>query len=143
MKLLLALVALMSGCIGQSATLEKYVCSDGWVVSSAADCGNRTLECPKCQACKCAEPKKEAKIAVVETKQKTDVVTGENPCESLGCPPGTEFVSSKSSGKYHACTCSLAARLSVKTRVCFSSAQEAQAQGKQPCGICVHGTQGN
>jgi len=47
-------------------------------------------------------------------------------CISLGCPPGTQYVASKNSDKYHACPCYNAKRIKPENLLCFSSKEEAE-----------------
>ncbi|MFH0861590.1 MAG: hypothetical protein V1875_01035 [Candidatus Altiarchaeota archaeon] len=135
MKWLVALIILASGCLSQTIT-EKFVCSDGWVADSPDGCVGHTPPCPNCTCKAPACPKCEsvAKIVYVNV---SSLPSADASCASLGCPPGTEYVSSKSSGKYHACGCRFAEALSKKNLICYPSAEEAQAAGKLPCGICA------
>lgn len=49
-----------------------------------------------------------------------------NDCVSLGCSQGTQYVASKSSEKYHSCSCYNAKRIKPENLLCFSSKEEAE-----------------
>ncbi len=72
------------------------------------------------------------------TEQVTGLVqTGTNSdCEALGCPPGTMFVGSKTSNKYHNCGCTWAKKITSSNLICFKSIEEVQESGYIPCKIC-------
>lgn len=138
----LACAILVCGC-AQGEVREKYVCSDGWVTDSPKGCEGRDRVCPKtyCPDCICSNasacPRCPDCVCAGESvgsaggrQDKAD------SCEALGCPAGTQFASSKSSKKYHSCGCQFALKLSSKNIVCFRDAAEAEAAGKQACGIC-------
>jgi hypothetical protein len=127
----LAFVALLCGCL-DARVVEKYVCSDGWVADSADGCGGHDRVCP---ACVCQ--KTECPDCVCANGTDEAPAKSAGGCEALGCPPGTSYVSSRTSGKFHACDCRFAKALSAKNRVCYASAQDAVADGKEPCGICA------
>ena len=57
------------------------------------------------------------------------ITTGSLACIELGCPPRTNFIGSSSGSVYHECSSSYARAILSENRVCFSSAQEAIAQG--------------
>jgi len=143
----LAAVVLLCGCL-DGPVREKYVCSDGWVTDSPKGCEGRDRVCPKtyCPDCVCANASAcqrcpDCVCGGQATSEKTPDGSAKagGSCESLGCPPGAQYVSSRSSGKYHACDCQYALKLSAKNRICYMSAQEAQAAGKEPCGLCAKG----
>ncbi len=50
----------------------------------------------------------------------------DDACISLGCPPGTLYVASKNSDKYHKCSCYNAKRIKPENLVCFSSKEQAE-----------------
>jgi len=143
MRWLIALVLLVCGCLTQQ-TVEKYVCSDGWVTDTQEGCGGHERDCPRCAqtVCKCQACNNTIQYiwvtnATNSIPTSTTLATESDfACLTLGCPPGSQYVSSKSSGKYHRCDCKYATTLSKKNLICYKSAEEAQAAGKQPCGIC-------
>jgi hypothetical protein len=155
----LVALALLCGCHTQQAVIEKYVCADGWVAEEAGGCAGRSPQCPKCVCNKAdaafggdgdaatmgkslkgqgeaaaAEPMEGAVGGIVKQAS-----SAEDSCTALGCPAGTQYVSSKSSGKFHRCDCRFGKTLSAKNRICFGDAAEAEAAGKKPCGICAAG----
>ena len=135
MKWLVAFIVLVSGCLSQTV-VERFVCSDGWVADSADGCGSHSTSCPNCTCKAPACPKCEAQAKIIYVNVSSGAASADSSCVSLGCPEGTVFVSSKSSQKYHACGCRFAEVLSKKNLICYTSADEAQTAGKQPCGIC-------
>jgi hypothetical protein len=135
MRMILLATVLLCGCLTQQSITEKYVCADGSISGTAGACAGHTLDCPKC-VCTAATTAHQPVQAVL-TQPATTASVVDDTCVAIGCPAGSKFVSSKTSDKYHACTCQFAAKLSAKSRVCYVSAQEAQAAGKQPCGICI------
>jgi len=137
MRLILLLAVLVCGCLS-STVQERYVCSDGWLADSPAACAGHSPVCPNCTCAKCPSCKMETKCAPCTGTQQVSAAAAaqDDSCTRLGCPAGTKYVSSKSSGKYHACGCRFAEVLSAKNLVCYKSSQEAQDAGKQPCGIC-------
>ena len=124
------------GCL-TPAVSERYVCADGWVTESYVDCSDHTPKCPKTDCPKNVCPPCEPKISYVVVNVSSATVSPSDPCGDLGCPPGTQYVASKTSKKYHTCSCRFAKVLSAKNRICYSSAAEAEAEGKEPCGICA------
>jgi hypothetical protein len=132
--------AAITGCLTEAAVVEKFVCADAFVVDSPEDCGGHNNPCPKCQKPECPAC---SNLSCPKTEYPTDTTVAaqsqaapEGGCERLGCPAGTEYVSSKTSKKYHTCDCRFATVLSAKNLVCYGSAREAEAAGKEPCGIC-------
>jgi hypothetical protein len=124
----LALLVLISGCLSQPVIVERFVCCDGWVVDNASKCVGHNLECPECRCPPCeSDVKLEYKAEAVEA----------NPCVRLGCPPETQYVASASSGKYHVCGCEWAQKISEKNLVCYPTKQQAEADGKTPCRVCL------
>lgn len=71
-------------------------------------------------------------------EQLTGLVQSEtnSDCEVLGCPPGTMFVGSKTSKKYHNCDCTWAKKISQQNLACFKSIEEAENSGYIPCKVC-------
>ena len=57
-------------------------------------------------------------------------------CEALSCPPGTMFVGSKTSKKYHNCDCTWAKKISPQNLACFKDIEEAENSGYIPCKVC-------
>ncbi len=47
------------------------------------------------------------------------------------------FVASKNSNKYHLPSCRWAERIKKENQICFSSREEAESRGYQPCGTCL------
>jgi hypothetical protein len=137
MRAVFLLAVLVCGCLGSSVS-ERYVCSDGWLAESPAACAGHNPVCQNCTCPKCPACKPETKCApCAGALQEPATPAQDDSCARLGCPAGTRYVSSKSSGKYHACDCRFAEVLSAKNLICYGSSQEAEAAGKQPCGICV------
>jgi hypothetical protein len=128
-------ILLLCGCLTQQTITEKYVCQDGSISGTAGGCAGRKLDCPKCV---CPTVKVADKVTATELAQQTAAAPSPvGDCEAIGCPAGSKYVSSKTSEKYHTCACQFAGKLSAKNRVCYATAQEAEAAGKQPCGICI------
>lgn len=74
---------------------------------------------------------------ITTTKVITTTTSEENLCVSLfNCPEGTKFVGSKSSDKYHYCTCQYAKKIKPENIVCFSSVEDAKSKGYTACGVC-------
>ena len=139
MRWIILLLVLACGCLTQPTIKEKFVCNDGWIADSAGGCSGHTLGCPNCtcQKCECPVCKcPECKTAAAKPLASKAVTESDDSCVRLGCPEGTTYVSSKTSSKYHTCECQFAKRLSAKNRLCYKNAQEAESDGKQPCGIC-------
>ncbi|MBN2015087.1 MAG: hypothetical protein JW778_07900 [Candidatus Altiarchaeota archaeon] len=73
------------------------------------------------------------------TTSTTTTTTSTQPndsCSALSCPPGTNFVGSLSSDKYHNCDCRYAKKIKPENIVCFSSREDAESEGYVPCGVC-------
>lgn len=49
-------------------------------------------------------------------------------CEDLGCPTGSQYIGSSQSNVYHECDSGYAMSIMPENRVCFLSAEEAEAQ---------------
>ena len=141
MKNVALMTLLVCGCLSQTV-VEKYVCSDGWVVDSANMCGNHTLSCPKCerptQDCPKPDcPTQESSCPKVTVTSTTLASPLDDYCTALGCPAGTRYVASKGSAKYHICACSFARRIKKENLVCYRSQEEALAAGKTACATCI------
>ena len=122
-------VALLCGCLTPSRPAEAGALA---ATAEQEPPGDPPPRCPPCQP-------EIRYVRITETRQDSPAIgnISDDSCVSLGCPPGTKFVGSKSASKYHACDCKFAAKLSAKNRVCYKSAEEAEAAGKQPCGLCA------
>jgi hypothetical protein len=74
------------------------------------------------------------------TEEQTTVIPVQSEtnsdCEALGCPPGTMFVGSKTSKKYHNCDCTWAKKISKQNLACFKDIEEAENSGYIPCKVC-------
>jgi len=108
----------------------RYVCHDGSIVNSSEDCplpdlGISTTSIPAT-----------AVITTIPTITTTST-TQPTICADLGCPPGTKFVGSKSSNRYHHCDCRYAKRIKPENIICFSSKRDAESKGYLPCGVCI------
>ncbi len=64
------------------------------------------------------------------------VSSGDPACVALGCPPGTNFVGSVNSDKYHFCDCYWAGQIHRENLVCFTDVDEARSAGYVPCKVC-------
>ncbi len=79
------------------------------------------------------------KTTLTTTEQSTGIpVQSEtnSDCEALSCPPGTMFVGSKTSKKYHNCDCTWAKKISQQNLACFKNIEEAENSGYIPCKVC-------
>jgi hypothetical protein len=137
----LVFLVLVSGCVTQPELRERFVCYDGWVAGDAPGCTGHNPNCPVYNCTKCPECKEKAEYVYVNSTQQPAAASQDDSCVRLGCPPGSKYVSSKTSGKYHTCGCRFAEVLSAKSRICYGSREEAEAAGKAPCGICATSAQ--
>jgi len=139
MRLAVLLLVLVAGCIGPQTVKEKYICQDGWVSDSLQGCGGHTYT-PTCTKAECKPAVKYVYVnATTPTTTPAPTITTpvfDDDCLRLGCQAGTAYVSSKTSGKYHRCDCKYAATLSPKNIRCYKDTGEAEADGKEACGIC-------
>ena len=140
MRLAVLLFVLVAGCIGPQTVKEKYICQDGWVSDSLQGCGAHTYT-PTCTKAEC---KPEVRHTCLNSTTSTTSLAAtsatapvvDDDCLRLGCPAGTQYVSSKTSSKYHRCDCKYAASLSQKNIKCYKGKDAAEADGKEACGIC-------
>ncbi|OYT40298.1 MAG: hypothetical protein B6U86_04260 [Candidatus Altiarchaeales archaeon ex4484_43] len=98
----------------------RYVCPDGSIVNSSEDCLSPDLG-----------------TTSTTTTSISTTTTQPTICADLGCPPGTKFVGSKSSNRYHHCDCRYAKRIKPENIICFSSKRDAESKGYVPCGVCI------
>lgn len=63
-------------------------------------------------------------------KNNTITEKNTNACIELGCDAGTKYVGSKNSDKFYTCDCYYADRIKPENIVCFTSKQEAEADGR-------------
>jgi hypothetical protein len=117
-----------------------YVCPDGSVVNGSEGCHQPELgTTPTTETTTTTQTTETTKTTTTTTTTETTTTTqAEGSCTALGCPSGTEFVGSKSSDKYHLCTCRYAKKIKPDNIVCFSSKQDAESQGYVPCGTCIN-----
>ncbi len=129
----LAAALFLSGCLGETGVVERYVCADGWLAKDVEECQGRgnvcpVAKCPACPSCKATE----MTGAAVNPKAVFD-----DSCLRLGCPAGSAYAASVTGGKYHVCGCPSAMRIKAGNLVCYRTAGEAQAAGKTPCASCI------
>jgi hypothetical protein len=136
------------GCAGRSPQCPKCVCAQANAAIEGDGEATTAGKSLNGQGGAAAEPAEGAAGGTVKPglgaegqKQGAEgpILQTEDPCTALGCPAGTQYVSSRSSGKFHRCDCRFGKTLSAKNRICFGGAAEAEVAGKKPCGICAAG----
>ena len=118
--------------------IVKYVCPDGSIVNNTGECTLSTtisVTTTTLMTVPITTIYTTSTTIPTTTASVTTTITS-NDCESLGCPPGTQFVGSKNSDKYHRCDCRYAKKIKIENLVCFSSREEAESQGYVGCGVC-------
>jgi hypothetical protein len=76
-------------------------------------------------------------VAIATEASKTAQGTVVGPASTETLPKDCAFVGSKNSTKYHVPSCTFAKRILPKNLVCFKSAADAEAQGRQPDKGCI------
>ena len=149
----------------ETITKIRYVCYDGSIVSDSRDCPREEVEKIFIDRYVCwngdiVNNSEECPILItttlattttsISTSSTTTTTTGISTiptttisttttidyCRELGCPPGTKFVASSKSTKYHYCDCKWARKINPENLVCYDSVEEAQDDGKEPCRVC-------
>ena len=151
--ILIILMLFISGCIQETGSIikeetqeqelseelpEEIPCVEDWKCTSFGECsaeGKQTRTCMDIKDCGTTENKptttRTCTPPVVEEPAPTS-----DPCVSIGCPEGTQYVGSKKSDKYHYCTCRWAKEIYKENLICFTSVADAQSKGYVACKVC-------
>ena len=119
--------------------IVEYVCPDGSIVNNTGECTLYTTTLVTTTMLMTVPITTIYTISTTIPTTTTLVTTTvtSNDCESLGCPPGTQFVGSKNSNKYHVCDCRYAKKIKSENLICLSNKGEAESRGYVGCGICT------
>jgi len=127
--------------------ITNYVCSNSEIVDDVDECVIASTSLPETSSTTVQETTTleeldttiaEGTTSTVETTttSSTTTLTGDDSCAELGCPPGTGFVGSVNSEKYHYCDCRYVGSIKPENIICFADEDEAQDQDYVPCGTC-------
>ena len=129
----LAFLALFAGCVGQPRVIERYICADSWIAEDPAECEGRGPPCPSCD-CWVSTTTTMAPLVRSEPRWRVARQNSNITCMHFGCPEGSAFLASKNSDLFHTCQCRYANRIREENLLCYATAEQAQADGKNSSG---------
>lgn len=130
----MALVFLILGIMSAAAALGFFAAAlirrSGWLVKNGCICALLVIVCFVGRlTAATAEPS--------GSVDATHITRAPVSATSLPEPAPEYYVASKNSDKYHVPDCGSARNISEQNKIYFDTAEDAEAAGRSPCGVCL------